>query len=177
MKTYHSVLIAMFVLVLFASTAAAAAAPKPHFPSWSQHINTAKRFKVLATFGGAAVLDNETGLVWEQSPSASFLNWLNAHDHCNQLAVGSRLGWRLSTTQELASLLDPNAAGAPLLPVGHPFGNINAQGAAYWSGTTSAGDTSRAWAVNFTNADVFNDLKNGGKLVWCVRGGQGVDPQ
>lgn len=176
MKKYCSILLGMLTLVLFASTASAAVA-KPHFSSWSQHINTAKRFKVLAAFGGVAVLDNETGLVWEQSPSAPFFTWLNAHNHCNELTVGSRLGWRLPTIQELASLVDPNAAGAPFLPAGQPFANIEAQGAAYWSATTSAGDTSRAWAVNFTNANVFNDFKNGGKIVWCVRGGQGVDPQ
>jgi hypothetical protein len=175
LKKLYSTVITLVFLALFIPAAVQAAAR--HFPSWDKKVTGSGRFTVLPQFGGAAVFDKETGLVWEQSPDASSFDWLNAQNHCNELTVGSRLGWRLPTIQELASLVDPNAAGAPFLPAGHPFSNINAQGAAYWSATTSAGDTSRAWAVNFTNADVFNDSKIGGKIVWCVRGGQGVDPQ
>src|SRR5712664_2172833 len=45
--------------------------------------------------GGAAVRDNETGLVWEHSLSTSTFTWLNAQLHCNTLTVGNRKGWRL----------------------------------------------------------------------------------
>jgi len=51
------------------------------------------------------------------------------------------------------------------------------QSAGYWSATTDAGDTSGAWVV-FSGAGVVDRV---GKIaffrVWCVRGGQGVDPQ
>ncbi|HWG96103.1 MAG TPA: hypothetical protein VN647_03370, partial [Nitrospira sp.] len=36
--------------------------------SWDKKLPGASRFTVLSDFGGAAVRDNETGLVWEQSP-------------------------------------------------------------------------------------------------------------
>ena len=65
MKCLYSSLIAMVTVVLFAPLVVAAGT-KPAFPSWSQQINTTKRFTVLTAFGSAAVLDNETGLVWEQ---------------------------------------------------------------------------------------------------------------
>jgi len=36
--------------------------------SWDRQINNPGRFQALSDFGGAAVLDRETQLVWEQSP-------------------------------------------------------------------------------------------------------------
>jgi hypothetical protein len=176
MKKLYFVLIALGVLALVASVAEAAAA-KPAFPSWSQQNNTHKRFTVLAAFGGAAVLDTETGLVWEQSPSTGTFIWSIAQIHCNQLTTGGRFGWRLPTIQELASLIDPNNPGGnPDLPPGHPFSNVQSSG--YWSATTLAGNTSRAWGVVFSSGSVL-DIGDKGldEFVWCVRGGQGVDPQ
>ena len=79
--------------------------------------------------------------------------------------------------QELASLMDPTQSN-PELPAGHPFSDV--QSAGYWSATTSAIDSSLAWRVAFSNGDVFSGGKSGivnALFVWCVRGGQGVDPQ
>src|SRR5712691_8781221 len=93
----------------------------PTPPSWSQSLSGSGRFKsVLAS---AANLDNETGLVWETAPGGSGV-WTDALEVCNGLALGNRMGWRLPTVQELASLLDQDAfiGGSPLaLPSGHPF--------------------------------------------------------
>jgi hypothetical protein len=149
------------------------------------------RFVVLSNWidashplGGAAVLDRETGLVWEQSPSTSTFPWSStttttAARHCNILNVGHRKGWRLPTIQELASLVDgdPANTSSPRLPPGHPFSS-NVQSSFYWSATTNASNTSDAWFVFFGFGSV---QENAGKvssfLVWCVRGGHGVDPQ
>ena len=131
----------------------------------------------LTNMNGAAVLDRETGLVWEKSPSTDTFDWESAqYAHCNSLSTGGRLGWRLPTIQELASLVDPSVPSpGPTLPSGHPFSNV--QLTYYWSATTRANDTSFAWAVGFHNGvvDIFG--KSSKLPVWCVRGGQGVDPQ
>ena len=169
MKKLYSSLIAMVALIVCASLAAGGT-----FPSWEKKFNTPARFLVLTQFGSAAVLDKETGLVWEQSPSTSTFSWVAALGHCNVLTTGGRLGWRLPTLQELASLVDPNAAGAPFLPAGHPFSNV--QSSFYWSASTLAFDTSFAWGVHFDFGVVSNDVKGNGHFVWCVRAGQGVDP-
>src|SRR5207302_3854041 len=81
-------------------------------------------FPILIT--GVAVLDRETGLVWETSPSGSAFNWRNAEAHCSQLTVGNRWGWRLPTVQQLASLMDGDPANTshPRLPTGPPFRNV-----------------------------------------------------
>jgi hypothetical protein len=176
-------------MVAFAASPANAqtTANGPYYatPSWDQQLPASTRFIVLSNWGGAAVLDRETGLVWEKSPSTTPLHWIGplvegeAVTHCNQLTVGNRKGWRLPTVQELASLVDPTQSN-PSLPLGHPF--INVQSSFYWSATTFADDTSVAWGVFFSTGDVYNVGKGFRSFgfdcfVWCVRGGQGVDPQ
>ena len=143
-------------------------------PTWSQILPASTRFVLV--MGGVAVLDKETGLVWQQSPTATTFAWESAHNFCNQLIAGGRLGWRLPTLQELASLLDPSVAFPdPKLPNGHPFSNV--QLSVYWSATTYAGDTSSARFVRFDSAFVGFGDKSSSFSVWCVRGGHGVDPQ
>jgi hypothetical protein len=110
-------------------------APGPYYanPSWDQTLACSTlancpRFIVLSNMNSAAVLDRETGLVWERSPSPGpFVNWLQAHYVCNKLILGNRFGWRLPTVQELASLMEPRILDVPpinWLPAGHPFGNV-----------------------------------------------------
>src|SRR5208283_42737 len=150
--------------------------------SWDQQLacdstSNCPRFEVLAAFGGSAVLDKETGLVWEQSPSTTAEYWEAAQVHCNELTTGNRLGWRLPTVQELASLVDPSvAAPGPTLPSGHPFSNV--QSSYYWSATPSASDTSSTWLADYYNGFVYTVVTTDlSWYVWCVRGGSGVDPQ
>lgn len=143
-------------------------------PTWSQILPASTRFVVV--MGGAAVLDKETGLVWQRSPTITTYDWESAQTNCNQLVEGGRLGWRLPTLQELASLLDPSVAfPAVKLPAGNPFSNV--QLSVYWSATSYAGNTGSAWYVRFDSAFVGYGNKGNHFSVWCVRGGHGVDPQ
>jgi hypothetical protein len=133
--------------------------------------------RFLLVMGKEAVLDRETGLVWERSPSASECTWLSAQFHCINLVLGNRKGWRLPTIQELASLVDPTQSN-PTLPIGHPFMNVLPYH--YWSATTNADITSdEAWVVDFGDGEVFGygKVRATFSFAWCVRGGQGVDPQ
>jgi hypothetical protein len=134
-----------------ASAEAQTVAPGPYYamPSWDQTLPASTRFVVLSNMRGEAVLDRETGLVWERSPLSPCTNplfcvtldsgqrsWRQAHDRCRRLTTGHRGGWRLPGVQELASLVDfdPANTSQPKLPFGHPF--IGVQPAAYWSATT-----------------------------------------
>ncbi len=150
-------------------------------PAWSRTLQcdttVCPRFELV--MGGAAVLDHETGLVWEQSPSTSDRTWEDAQIWCNTSTIGGRLGWRLPTIQELASLVDPTQS--PPLPSGHPFSNVrtSVDSSYYWSATTYSGNpyTNMAWVVSFFFGTVIYDTKTSLDHAWCVRGGQGVDPQ
>lgn len=170
-------LIGMGLGVGAGAQAATGVGPYYAMPAWDQTLPAATRFIVLTNMGSAAVLDRETGLVWEQSPDTTFRNWQDAQIHCVQLNLGGRKGWRPPTIQELASLVDP--AFIPSLPSGHPF---TVQSFAYWSASTLAGDTTSAWGVDFGNTSgnngfVGNIFKVFEFRVWCVRGGQGPDGQ
>jgi hypothetical protein len=181
MKRLYFSLIAMIAFVGFAALVLADPGT-----TWDDKINGHDRFKVLREFGGAAVLDKETGRVWEQSPSTDTFCWTasascpgtglapDALSHCYQLEVGGRKGWRVPTIEELASLVDTpqGSPTTPALPAGHPF---NVLPTPHWSSTTNASDASRAWAVGFATGSVFNPVKTATREAWCVRGGQGID--
>ena len=140
-------------------------------PTWSQKLDASERFELV--LDGAAVLDKETGLVWEQSPDTTTRTWTNAIIYCYQKTIGGRKGWRLPTVEELASLVDPSQS-SPALPSGHPFSS-SVQSAYYWSSTTSAGKAGYAWGVGFNDGGVKAPPISATLYVWCVRGGQGHD--
>jgi len=176
MRTSLMTLVIVIALATFVAPPEALAG-KPAFPSWSQRIDTAKRFRLLPAFGNTAVLDNETGLVWEQMPDPDLHTWLQANDLCNRLTKGGRLGWRLPSVQELATLVDPSGAGGvPFLPVGHPFTGVS--GVGHWTSTVRAENGGEAWAVAFEGTGVANSGSMAfNRHVWCVRGGQGAEVQ
>jgi len=184
MKHKLSTTLALVVLTLAIAAATARAqtvANGPYYapPAWDQTLPVATRFIVLSNFASAAVLDRETGLVWQRSPSTSQSDWAFASVlKCMNANIGTRKGWRLPTVQELMSLIDQTQT-SPALPIGHPFSNVQSAAlAAYWTATADAGDPSRAYTVAFFQGNLFsNSLKSSNAYAWCVRSGQGVDAQ
>jgi len=144
-------------------------------PSWDQTLPAATRFIVLSNFAGAAVLDRETGLVWEKSPATTTHIWIDARFECTSRTTDGRKGWRLPSVHQLASLVDPSVASpGPTLPPGHPFTNVPSF-AFYWSATTFAENPTFALIVGFSFGKVGNHGKSNGTPVWCVRGGMNAD--
>ena len=139
--------------------------------SWDKKISGSTRFNPV--LDGEAVLDRETGLVWEKSPSTSIRSWNSACTHCYQREVAGRKGWRLPTIEELASLVETSAPDSPKLPAGNPF--IGVQSSYYWSSTTYAVSADYAWPVYFYNGNVGYLDKDSDHYVLCVRGGYGHD--
>jgi hypothetical protein len=94
---------------------------------------------------GQAVLDNETGLVWERYLGKNAYLWFNAVDFCLTSDTGGRRGWRLPTIYELSSLVEPNPAlraqSDVVLPNGHPFVNARSTGAFFTATTVSTSDS------------------------------------
>ena len=133
--------------------------------------SSGSRFTVLPDFGGAAVRDNNTGLVWEQAPTM-MLSWTEARFQClnkSVPAVGGTRGWRLPSVAELISLIDqPQGMGTPVIVpsvfTGVQLGN-------YWSTTSIAdGGTNNKFSVSFSDGSVGSTPKGNPSYVWCVRG-------
>jgi hypothetical protein len=177
MRNLGRSVLALWVIVMGLAVSAPALADSvgPYYatPSWDQTLPATTRFIVLSNFASVAVLDRETGLVWERGPGPISLNWVDASSHCVGLSLGGRKGWRLPTVQDLASLIDPTQLN-PALPPGHPFFVLFAH---YWS-ATDARDPQIAWSVDFGNGNMDMTPKvNPINFAWCVRGGPGVDLQ
>jgi hypothetical protein len=166
-----------FSFIVLAGMLACAPGLAAQSQSWDKQFSAARRFVVLEAFDNTAVLDKETGLVWERTPSEQDLNWSNALNHCNIAVVGNRRGWRAPTLQEFASLLDPTVPHpGPQLTPGHPF-DLNPDGAAFWTANTYVLDPTRAFLIGIGSGATPAPPKTSLFKVWCVRGGQGVDPQ
>ena len=163
-------------------------------PNWDQALRAddpggpcpsgSSRFTCV--FDGAAVRDNQTGLVWEQAPTTVKYTWRlgtnsegslsDAREYCALSMTGAQMGWRLPSFQELASLADPSLndnEGTLTLPPGHPFSNIAGAYETYWSSTTHADNDNLAWMMGFARigAWVPYNEKSVRAGVWCVRGG------
>jgi hypothetical protein len=178
---FASALLALGILTLSGRAATAqttAVGPYYATPSWDQTIACATlanchRFLVLSNFNGEAVLDRETGLVWERSPSTIARNWTGALFRCLNLQVGTRLGWRLPTFQELKSLVDPTT---DFLPAGHPFSNVG-QFELYWSSSRFLDEPDFMYIGVIGPVVASIQRRTQPALGWCVRGGLGVGAQ
>ncbi len=143
-------------------------------PLWDEALPAAKRWIVLKKFDSEAVLDRNTGLVWEQAPGTEARPWGGARHSCADRTVGNQKGWRLPSFAELASLIDPSIPFPLLsLPPGHPFTNV--QPGAYWSASTNAVNPANAWFVLFDGGTVTTTAKGEPLFVWCVRGVMNAD--
>lgn len=166
-------------LALSVILAPAAEGVGPYYatPSWSQKLPAATRFIVLTNWASEAVLDRETGLIWEKAPSdTAHMSWRDAHRYCLISKVGGRKGWRMPSVQELSSLVDPTQQ-SPALPAGHPFA-VDAIRDAFWSSTLTDVTPQEAWGVIFvTTGNVGHSPVSDNFYVWCVRGGSGAEVQ
>ena len=149
--------------------------------SWDQTLacptlDNCPRFTVLSNMNSAAVLDRQTGLVWERSPSSSNLQFADgqAAAHCTNLSLGNRKGWRVPTLQEFASLVDADPANTtiPKLPPGHPFQRVQLT-AHYWAATLATPDGVFVWTEFLFDGTQSGEISIASFPVWCVRGGSG----
>ena len=114
-----------------------------------------------------AVFDRETGLVWQRNTDDAVYDWDWAQNVCYELEIGGRMGWRLPTIDELATLIDRTQS--PLtLPQGHPFTNVKVF---YWSSTTYVG-VSGAFRVELEQGIVHGCPATINNYVRAVRSGR-----
>jgi hypothetical protein len=168
---------ALSLLATQAPAQTVANGPYYAMPSWDQTLPAASRFIVLSNFESKAVLDRETGLVWERQPSTepfypkptSARPGPVAFAHCVELSIANRKGWRLPKLNELSSLTDLTQA-SPALPMGHPF-TVPAD-ANFWTSEDYFPELFPAVRLYVSVADGRVWTGSDSALAWCVRSGQ-----
>jgi Protein of unknown function (DUF1566) len=144
-----------------------------HTLRWDTNHPSASRF--TTAFHGA-VLDKNTGLVWEQAPDATvFATRSDAAVACVNRNVGGTRGWRLPSVVELTSLIDPSLP-PPFVPASiFTIVSPTPSSPLFWSATSGVEITGSVWIVDlqFGRADAVNGAAP--VLAWCVRGGMNAD--
>ncbi|ACN17594.1 conserved hypothetical protein [Desulforapulum autotrophicum HRM2] len=103
--------------------------------------------------GDGTVTDNVTGLVWQQIPANSGLNYQEAEAYCESLELGGYDDWRIPTTKELFSISNVSK-GWPYLDTTYfnLAGSSVSKDEQYWTqyyvGTTVEGGSEAAFGVN-----------------------------
>jgi hypothetical protein len=184
-------LVAITTAVTPAIAQTVATGPYYAVPSWDQTISclslsNCPRFIVLANMNNEAVLDRETGLVWQRTPILT----LNSDNHgvasinCSLATTGGRQGWRLPRLDELMTLADAtNSQSFQLhLPPGHPFMGLTFNQTFWAADSVPAGLSPGGMYVFFDpqnspgaylNTLSGNSFTRVGVKAWCVRGPAG----
>jgi len=155
-------------------------------PTWSQTLDStdgepdgcnSSRFKCV--LGDEAVLDMETGLVWQRSPENDVIHpWEEQFFWCMHMSTGGRGGWRMPTAEEYLSLVDFSPGANSAIPTSHPFTEIR-ETTCYFSATSKVPDPTRAWGfgcagVNGSEGCGLCDMsKAASERIICVRGATG----
>lgn len=148
--------------------------------SWSRALssagadpcNTPRFYCVLS---GAAVLDRETGIVWQRGPSTTTAaDFTDAAVRCATSEIGGRYGWRLPRFQELTTLFDDSQVNpSASIPPNHPF-DFTTQAGPFWSFTGFGADFATVQFLGATPGapGSFGALPGTtpGGYTWCVRG-------
>jgi hypothetical protein len=134
--------------------------------AWSIKFANQRRF--VYVLDGEAILDYETGLVWQRAPLATTYIFEHTTIQCAAKIIGGRAGWRMPTLSELRSLVDVTQQN-PALPSGHPF--VVPAGAAYFWTTTPHPMTTNFYGVRFSEGAFGVATPDTLRPIWCVRGG------
>lgn len=116
------------------------------------------------TIGALTAVDNITRLEWQRMDDDVERVWDDAWDYCANLDLDNHDVWRLPMAIELQSIADYGSTTDPIDPVA--FTNANT-GSFYWSATSDASNSRRAWAAVGGFTGLANKTNTG--FVRCVR--------
>jgi hypothetical protein len=125
--------------------------------------------------GNGTITDNLTGLIWEQTPPTSYIDWTPALTRVMNLSTGGYTDWRMPNIVELASLIhcERNYAMDWL----NTAGFVDIQIYDYWSSTISQYDNSKAQTIGDIGGLLVPIVRNipDANLIIAVRGSSGAN--
>ena len=121
---------------------------------------TGQRFEVVA---GGAVVDNKTGLTWQQGVSPLTKNWTDAKSYC----AGLGAGFRLPSAKEALTIIDySKATGTAMIDL-TAFPGTPA--AAFWTASVDVKTAGNAWNVYVNYGRLSTDKTTSAYQVRCVK--------
>jgi Protein of unknown function (DUF1566) len=113
------------------------------------------------------VLDNQTGLTWQQAVPAMTYTWAEAGAYCSMNPAGlPGTGWRLPSMQELETIVDDCQ---PLPPAIDPNAFPGTPAEEFWTSSPFEPMPGFAWVVYFKSGIAYGDPVGNGYGVRCVR--------
>ncbi len=105
------------------------------------------------------ILDNNTGLMWQKTPSTEGLSWEEAKDYCENLTLGGYNDWRMPSCKELFSISDFESGWPYLDTEIFDLAVEVSKDEQYWSsdyyvGVTVEGGSDAAFGVNHVTGHI-----------------------
>ncbi len=129
---------------------------------------TAKSFTVQTISSQEVVLDNNTGLMWQQTIPTETYTWENAKNYCDNLTYAGYNDWRLPRPHELLTIVDNGKYDPATNPTYFP----GTPSEHFWSSSTKLSSNYDAvWCADFYHGYVSAYCsKPFNHYVRCVRG-------
>jgi hypothetical protein len=125
----------------------------------------ANRYAVTGTAPNGEVLDNYTGLTWQQSFSPVLVAWVDAPAYCAGLNLNGHTGWRVPTLNELASTVNEGLVGGAIDRTAFPGNPNGCKDPKYWFWAAEASLVGgEAWGLSY--CDGFTGPNYGVSGAW-----------
>ena len=132
---------------------------------------TSQSFTVQTISNQKVVVNNNTGLMWQQTIPTDTYEWALAFSYCNFLSYAGYSDWRLPTPQELLTIVD-NSKYNPAIDITY---FPNTPSSYFWSSSSCVNYQDNAWYVNFDSGSVLSYSKtSSSRYVRCVRGDESL---
>ncbi len=127
-------------------------------------------FTVQTLSNQNVVLDNNTGLIWQQTIPTEKYTWENAVSYCSGLTYGGYSGdWRMPALQELLTIVD-SSRYEPAIDTEYFPETPSGLSIYFWSSSATAGYSDIVWNVEFDLGGANPFGKAGSAHIRCVRG-------
>lgn len=139
--------------------------PSPGQDFYGQDGNYKRRQPSYRSNGNGTVTDQVTGLMWQQADDGVERTWYDAVAYCQDLELGGYTDWRLPAYRELLTIVDYLRDNPTIDPA------FSCENRSFWSSSTYALNSDKAWCVNFVLGPSLSDDKDNTNNVRCVHDG------
>ena len=134
---------------------------------------TAQSFTVQTISSQKVVLDNNTGLMWQQTAPSTTYTWENAKNYCNNLTYAGYSDWRLPNPQELLTIVDNSKYGPAINTTYFPNMSSASASVYYWSSKPYGTDRVQLLRLYYGNIYYTTSYTQSSSLnLVCVRGNE-----